>query len=377
MRKLTDLDITNKRILLRVDYNVPVDAKGNILDDFKIKQSVPTLRYLLKKAKQVIILTHMGRPQGKIIPKLKTDKLALYLMKLTGREVAKLNDCINIEIPDNKIVLLENVRFHKEETDNDEDFAKELASLADIYVNDAFGVSYNKHASIVGVPKFIPSCAGLLIEKEIENLDFTKIEHPFMVIIGGSKFSNKFPVINSLLPKVDKLLLGGAMIFTFYKAKGYTVGTSLFEKEQVMAAKLLLNNEKLILPKDIVVASQPKENSKESTVLANMIPVAQMGLDIGPESIEHFKKELSNAKTIFWNGPLGMYEIEKFANGSIEIAKYLALSKAKVIIGGGDSTTIIDKLNLKKEFDYVSTGGGASLEFIKSGTLPGIEILKH
>ncbi|MFC2134643.1 phosphoglycerate kinase [Bacteroidota bacterium] len=376
MRTLNQVDITNKKVLLRVDYNVPLDKNGDIVDDFKIRKGMPTLKYILKKAKQVLILTHMGRPEGKVDPKLKTDKLALYLMKHLTHRVTKVNDCVDVEIPDDKVVMLENVRFHREETDNDEVFATKLASLADVYVNDAFGVSYNKHASIVGVPKVIPSCAGLLIEKEVQNLDFSKIERPFAVIIGGAKFSNKFPAINALLPKVDKLLIGGAMIFTFFKAKGYEIGKSLYEEEQVLAAKLLLNNEKIILPNDVVVASEAAENSKEETVDEDKIPRNKIGLDVGEKTIEKFKKELKGMKTIFWNGPLGMYEIDKFGKSSEALAKFLAGCKAKTIIGGGDSITVINKLELKDEYDYISTGGGATLEFIKSGTLVGLEALK-
>lgn len=377
MRTLTQVDITNKRVLLRVDMNVSLDENGNIIDDFKIKQSLPTIKYILKMAKQLIIFTHMGRPNGKIIPKLKTDKLAIYLMKHISQNIVKLDDCIDVIIPDDKIVLLENVRFHQEEMDDDEEFAKKLASHADVFVNDAFGASYNKHASIVGIPKFIPSCAGLLMEKEIKHLDFSKMERPLVVIMGGVKFSNKFPAINMLLPVVDKLLLGGAIIFTFYKAKGWDIGKSLCEDEQLTTARLLLYNEKIVLPTDIVIASEIKEDAKAKTVDSNKIPKTQIGLDIGEKTIDLFKKELKGAKTIFWNGPMGVYEIEKFARGSKELAKYLASSKAKVIVGGGDSVTIIDELGLKNEYFYVSTGGGATLEYIKTGTLPGIEVLKN
>jgi|FLOH01.1.fsa_nt_gi phosphoglycerate kinase len=375
MRTLSQINITGKRVLLRSDLNVPLKDNGEIADDFKIKKSLKTIKYILKHAKQVIILTHLGRPEGKKDPKYKVDNIALRLMKYLGRTVAKLDDCVDIIIPEEKIVLLENVRFHKEEMDNDPGFAKKLASHADIYVNDAFGVSQRKHASLVGVAKILPSCAGLLVEDEIKHLDFKLVEKPFVVIMGGSKLSTKFPVINSLIPKVDKLLLGGAMIFTFYKADNLQIGNSLYEEDQIVTARLLLHNEKIVLPKDILVGKDTNDNSP-TIVYTNGISKNKIGLDIGPETVELFKKELKKAKTIFWNGPLGYYESETYAQATYEIAKFLANSNARVIIGGGDSVTVIDKLGLREQFAHISTGGGASLEYIQSGTLVALEVLK-
>jgi len=377
MRTLTQVDITGLRVLLRVDYNVPMDKNRDILDDFKIKNSLPTLKYILKRAKQVIIMSHLGRPDGKVVKKLRMDKIAVRLMKFVGRNVAKLDDCVDVVIPNEKVVLLENLRFHKKEKENNELFAKKLASHADVFVNDAFGVSHREHASVVGVTKFLPSCAGLLVQKEVENLNFSKAQRPLVVIMAGSKLSTKFPIINTLLPKVDRLLLGGAMIFTFYKALGFEIGNSLCEDDQLVTAKLLLNNEKIILPRDIVVASDINENAKSKIVDSNKIPKKWTGVDIGEETINDFKKELKNAKTVFWNGPMGIYEIEKFAKATNELAEILSKLKAKVIIGGGDIVAAIDKLGIKDKFDFVSTGGGASLELIQKGTLPGLEVLKN
>ncbi|MBC8500630.1 MAG: phosphoglycerate kinase [Nanoarchaeota archaeon] len=377
MRTLTQVDITSLRVLLRVDYNVPMDKNRNILDDFKIKNSLPTLKYILKRAKQVIIMSHLGRPDGKVVKELRMDKVAVRLMKFVGRNVAKLDDCVDVVIPNEKVVLLENLRFHKEEKENNESFAKKLASHADVFVNDAFGVSHREHASVVGVAKFLPSCAGLLVQKEVENLNFSKAKSPLVVIMAGSKLSTKFPIINALLPKVDRLLLGGAMIFTFYKALGFEIGNSLCEDNHLVTAKLLLNNEKIILPRDVVVASDINENAKSKIVDSNKIPKKWVGVDVGEETINDFKKELKNAKTVFWNGPLGIYEIEKFAKATNELAEILSKLKAKVIIGGGDIVAAIDKLGMKDKFDFVSTGGGASLELIQKGTLPGLEVLKN
>jgi len=377
MRTLKDVNINGLRVLLRVDYNVPVDENGNILDDFRIKKSLPTIKYILKQAKQLIIMSHLGRPKGKFIKQYTMDKVAIRLMKYLGRNVVKVDDSANAIIPDDKIVLLENLRFHKEEKENDEEFAKKLASHADVFVNDAFAVCHREHASVVGVTKFLPSCAGFLIQEEVENLDLTSAEKPLMVIMGGAKLSTKFPMMNSLIPKVDKILLGGAMIFSFYKAQGLEIGDSLCEEDQIVTARLLANNEKIVLPKDIVVATEINEKAEFKTVPVNRIPKKWIGLDLGVETMNDFKKILKKAKTVFWNGPLGYYEIEHFAESTYGMAKFLAGLKARVIIGGGDSASVIEKLNLRSEFSHVSTGGGASLEFIQNNTLLGLEVLKN
>lgn len=376
MRTLRNVDIKGLRVLLRVDYNVPLDENGDIVDDFKIKKSLPTLKHLLKDAKQVIIMSHLGRPKGKYDKRFVMDKVAIKLMRYVGREVAKLDDCIDVEIPPNKVVLLENLRFHKEEEKNDPEFSKKLARNADFYVNDAFAVSHRTHASVVGITKYLPSCAGLLLEEEVRNLNFSNPIRPFTVIMGGSKLSTKFPIINTLLPKVDNLLLGGAMIFTFYKSDGLEIGKSLCEDDYLMAAKLLKNNEKIVLPEDIVVAKEIDKEAKSKTVAFNKIPKEWIGLDVGDKSIEKFKDVLKKSKTIFWNGPIGYYEIDIFAKGTFELAKFLAKLGVDVIIGGGDSAAFVQELGLVDQFKHVSTGGGASLEYIQKGTLPGIEVLK-
>lgn len=377
MRTLNQVDITNKRVLLRVDYNVPIDKEGNVLDDFRIKKSLPTIKFILKKAKQLIIMSHLGRPKGKYVKNLTMDKVALRLMSYISKTVIKVDDSANAIIPDEKVILLENLRFYKEEKDNDEEFAKKLASHADIFVNDAFSVCHREHASVVGVPKFLPSCAGLLIEDEVKNLNFANFEKPMVVIMGGSKLSTKFPIINSIAPKVEKILLGGAMIFSFYKSQGLEIGDSLCEEDQIVTARLLSNNEKIVLPTDIVVANKIDEKAEFKTVKFNEIPKKWIGLDIGEETVANFKKVLKKAKTVFWNGPLGYYEIEAFAKSTYDIAKFLAMSKAKVIIGGGDSSAVVESLGLRDKFAHVSTGGGASLKLIQKGTLPGIEVLKN
>lgn len=377
MRTLTHVDITGARVLLRVDYNVPIDSNGDILDDFKIKQSLPTIKYILKRAKQVIIISHLGRPEGRRVKNLTMDKVAIRLMKYIGKRVMKLDDCIGVPTPDEKVVILENLRFHNEEKDNNEKFAKEIASHADIFVNDAFAVCHREHASVVGIPKFLPSCAGLLVEKEIENLDFTNVKRPFIVIIGGSKLSTKFPMLSSLLPKVDRLLLGGAMIFSFYKSKGLEIGDSMYEEEQIVTARILSNNEKLVLPKDIVVAHELNDKNNFKTVPFDQIPKNWVGLDLGEKTVDDFKRILKTAKTVFWNGPLGKYEIEAYAKATHNITKFLSELKAKVIIGGGDSAAVIDKLGLRDRFFHISTGGGAALKFIQKGTLPGLDVLKN
>ncbi|MAG38600.1 phosphoglycerate kinase [Candidatus Woesearchaeota archaeon] len=376
MRTLTQVDITGLRVLLRVDYNVPLDKNGEIADDFKIKKSLQTLRYILKRAKQVIIISHFGRPEGSFNPRLTMDGVAIRLMKLLGKNIVKLDDCIDVGVPENKVILLENLRFHKGEKENNELFAKKLSSHADIFVNDAFSVCHRNHASVTGITKFLPSCAGFLVQKEVENLNFKNAKKPFMIIMGGSKLSTKFPVINSLISKADKVLLGGAMIFTFFKASGKNVGKSLYEEKLMVAAKLLINNEKLLLPKDIVCAPNLK-SSKLKVVSPDNIAKNLIGLDVGEESLKEFKKVLKEAKTVFWNGPLGYYEIESFSKSTYEMAKFLSELSAKVIIGGGDSAAVVHKLGLVDKFFHVSAGGGSSLEFIKDGTLPGLEVLKH
>lgn len=386
IKTLDDADIKKKKVLLRVDYNVPLAESGDILDDFRIKESLPTIKKLLRKgAKQVIIMTHLGRPEGKINEKFRLNRVAQRLSQLIKKNVEKLNDCVNIKneislYKDSQIIMLENLRFHEEEEINGAEFAKELASLADIYVNDAFGVSHREHASVHAILRYIPGYIGLLVEKELRV--FSELtenpEHPFMAIIGGSKLETKLPLITKLLDKTEKILLGGAMIFTFYKAKGYSTGKSLVDKNSITMAKMLGNNEKIILPIDIAVADDKDNPTQIVETLPRMIPSYMMGLDLGRKSIQQFKQELTTAKTVVWNGPLGYYENKKFMLATVAILKYLANREdIKTIIGGGDTASIVQALKLEDKFYHVSTGGGASLTLLEGKTLPGIEALRN
>jgi len=376
MRTIKDMNFDNKSVLVRVDFNVPQDSEGNITSDTRIKESLPTIKYILEhNCKQVILMSHLGKPDGKVVDRFKMDKIAERLEKLLGITVVKLDDCIDIDPKDAKVVMLENLRFHPEEEKNDEAFAKRLAALADVYVNDAFGTMHRAHASTAAVTKFIPGCIGFLVEKELKYLDLTNPERPFIAILGGAKISTKFGVIKELLKKVDYLLLGGAMIFTIYKAKGHNVGKSLYEEQFLAEAKILLNNEKIILPDDIVVARSIDAASDTMVVPEFDMPEGWIGLDIGHESTQLFKDYINRSKTVFWNGPLGYFEIPKFAESTNQIAEYLANSGKKVIIGGGDTEDAI--LPWKDKFTHVSTGGGASLEFISGKELPAIRALKE
>jgi len=376
MRTIKDMNLDYKRVLVRVDFNVPLNADGEITSDNRIRESIPTIKYILEhNCKQVILMSHLGKPEGKFNQKLTMDKVCERLEKLLDMTVVKMDDCININIPDAKIILLENLRFHPEEELNDEGFAKRLSVLGDIYVNDAFGTMHRAHASTAAITKFLPGCIGFLVEKELKYLDLTNTERPIIAILGGAKISTKFGVIKELLKKVDYLLIGGAMVFTLYKAKGYNVGKSLYEEQFLAEAKLLLNNEKIILPDDIVVAKSVDANSETMVVPDFDMPDDWTGLDIGHESIQLFKDYINRAKTVFWNGPLGYFEIPKFAVATNDIAEYLANSGKVVIIGGGDTEEAV--LPWKSKFTHVSTGGGASLEFITGKELPAIRALKE
>jgi 3-phosphoglycerate kinase len=379
---LEDFNIKGKKILLRTDYNVPVNSMGEILDDFRIRASMPTIKKLIREgASQIIIATHLGRPKNKE-EIYTTKKIAERIYKLTGRKTIKLDDSADFEeFPspkDAKIIILENLRFREEERQNNEEYAKKLASLADIYINDAFGASHRKHASVHAITKFIPSGIGLLVEKEIEI--FKEIldapEKPVTAILGGSKLETKLPLIMNLIEKTDNILLGGAMIFTFYKAKGYSIGKSMLDKEYLANAKMIGNNEKIILPEDVVVADDKDNPSTIITMKPNNIPSYLIGLDLGDATIKTYKKILSESKTVIWNGPLGYYENPEFLKATKKILQYLAKNKnIKTIIGGGDTASIVQKLGLEKEFYHVSTGGGASLKLMEGKQLAAIEAI--
>ena len=384
---LNDLDVKGKRVLVRVDFNVPLDKKTNeITDDKRIKESLPTIKFLIERHAKVILCSHLGRPDGKSVENLRMDKIALRLQQMINRKVTKLNDCVGdyvkehvMKMKDSDVILLENLRFHAAEEENDADFSKQLSELAEIYVNDAFGTCHRAHASTYGVAQHLQSAAGFLVEKELKIMGkaMENPERPFVGILGGVKISDKIKVIENLLSKVDKLLLGGAMIFTFYKAQGKNIGASKFDEAGVELAGKLLQNPKIILPTDVVVADKFDANAEAKIVDVDSMPDAWLGLDIGPETIKNYKQILSTAKTIVWNGPMGVFEFEKFAAGTKEIAEFMTTIKAVTIIGGGDSAAAVEKFGYASKLTHVSTGGGASLEFFEGKKLPGIEALEE
>ena len=393
MAKLTvkDIPLKDKKVIVRVDFNVPIDKKGKITDDTRIKEALPTIKYILKsKPKKLILMTHLGRPDGKVIESLRVDKIANRLSKLLKQQVKKLDDCIGDEVKKQiektkaKVILLENLRFHPEEEKGDENFAKELASLADVYINDAFGTAHRAHASTTIIAKYLPSAIGFLMEKEINSLSCAlSPTKPYVIILGGAKVQDKIGLINNLLDKANSILIGGAMAYTFLKAKGVNVGNSRVENEKINLAKEILDNAqkknvKIVLPVDhLVVDNIDNPNIKKFTENEN-IEENLIGVDIGPKTISLFKEELKNANTILWNGPLGIFENDNYAKGTKEIALFLAkLKNAMVIVGGGDSASAAKKFKVEKKLCHVSTGGGASLEFLEGKTLPGIGIIKE
>ncbi len=387
------LELKGKRILVRVDFNVPLDENINITDDIRITESLPTIKKIVADGGKAILMSHLGRPKGGPNPKYSLKPTAKRLGELLGKEVKLAPDCIGAEtkamvdaMKDGDVIILENVRFHPEEEKNDPAFAKQLAELGDVYINDAFGSAHRAHASTEGVTKFIKiSAAGYLMQKELDYLGgaITNPKRPYVAILGGAKISGKIDVINNLLAKVDTLIVGGGMAFTFYKAMGKEIGTSLLEAEKVDLAKEVLENAKksgikFLLPNDVVVASEFKNDSPAFVVSVDSIPADKMGLDIGPETIKLFSGELMNAKTIVWNGPMGVFEMDNFAKGTNAIAQALVDATAKgavTIVGGGDSAAAIAKAGLKDKVSHVSTGGGASLEFLEGKALPGVVAL--
>ncbi|MBI4145111.1 phosphoglycerate kinase [Candidatus Woesearchaeota archaeon] len=384
-RTLKDIDMSHKRVLVRVDFNVPLDAKGRVADDTRIRAALPTINYLRSKKSIVILMTHLGRPE-KVEDRFRLDAVAVRLSRLLKARVHKFDDVVGSDVEDavgelswGEVCLLENLRFYPEEERDDECFASELASLADIYVNDAFSVSHRAHASVHAITKLLPSVAGFQMQHEIETFDrvLHRPKRPFIAIMGGAKVSDKIEVLENLLAKVDALLIGGAMMFTFLKATGLEVGKSKVEPDKYALARRLLkkSHRKLILPIDCVVASSP--NTRGSVVDATAIPKNVMGLDIGPKTVEVYRQILAEANTIVWNGPVGMFELARFAKGTNELAKAIAKLKAVKIVGGGDTIDAINKLDLASRFTHVSTGGGASLDFLAGKTLPGIRALEE
>ena len=392
MDKLTlrDIDVGGKRVLVRVDFNVPLDEKtGTISDDNRIRAALPTINYLVDRGAKVILCSHLGRPDGKVVESLRLAVVAQHLSQLLGKRVGTTRDCVGPEaekaaksLKSGDVLLLENLRFHAAEEENDPDFARALVSLADIYIDDAFAAAHRKHASIVGVTKHLPAVAGLLMEKELEHLGgiLENPVHPFGGLVGGAKVSDKVKMLENIMSKVDLLLIGGGMAATFLKAKSYEIGLSLVEEDRLDTATRLMEEAakggvRLLLPVDVMVASEISPEAKGRVVSVETIPPHKRIVDIGQRTIENFSKALRRCKTVFWNGPMGINEIPQFAEGTQAMAKLLASLDAVTIIGGGSTAEVVTNLGLADRVTFVSTGGGASLEFLGGQKLPGVEAL--
>ena len=384
-KSVRDLDVGGKRVLVRVDFNVPV-KDGEVTDDTRIRRALPTVRDLLERGARPVLISHLGRPKGAPDPKYAMDPVAKKLEELLGTPVQKLDAAVGPEVeaaladaPEGGVTLLENSRFYPGETKNDPEMAEGLAALADLYVNDAFGAAHRAHATTVGVAEKLPAAAGLLMQEELDYLDsvLRTPERPFVAILGGAKVSDKLGVIESLLGTADTLLIGGAMCFTFFKAQGYEIGESLVEDDYLEEAKRLMGEagDKLVLPVDVVISEKMEEGAEGRTVPVTEIPAGMMGLDVGPETVEAFRSHISDAATVFWNGPMGVFEIEAFAKGTEGVARAVAESDATSIVGGGDSVAAVGKLGLEDEMSFISTGGGASLEYVEGKELPGVAVL--
>ncbi len=389
-KTVRDIDLKGKKVFVRCDFNVPMDENQNITDNRRIVAALPTIKYLIEQNCKIILASHLGRPKGEVKPEFSLAPVAKELSKQLGQEVLMAKDVIGESakslaenLQEGQVMLLENVRFHREETDNNPEFAKELASMAEIFVNDAFGTAHRAHASTEGVSHYLPSVSGFLIEKELKFLGdaLNNPERPFVAILGGAKVSDKIGVIDSLLEKVDTLMIGGGMAYTFFKAQGYEVGNSLCEPDKCeLALNLMKKAEekgvKFLLPIDTKVGKEFKPDTESKTVAWTDIPEGWEGFDIGEKTIEMFKNELKTAKTVVWNGPLGLFEFDQFAIGTNAIAHALAELDATTIIGGGDSAAAVEKAGLADKMTHISTGGGASLEFLEGKKLPGIECLQ-
>lgn len=390
-KTIKDVNFEGKRALVRCDFNVPMED-GQITDDGRIKAALPTIKYLVEAKAKVILMSHLGRPKGEPKAQFSLSKVADRLAELVGQPVKFAQSDVVVddsvrkiasELQNGEIMLLENVRFRKEETDNDLHFAKELSELGDIFVQEAFGTAHRAHASTAGVAEYLPAVSGFLIEKEVKFLGDAVVDpkRPFVAIMGGAKVADKIKVIENLLEKVDTLIIGGGMSYTFFKAKGYEIGSSILDENGIELAKEIMDkanklNKALLLPMDIVVADKFENEANTKTVAAESIPSDMMGLDIGPKSIELFKKKIAEAKTVVWNGPVGVFEMENFAKGTRAVADALAKSDCISIIGGGDSAAAIKKFGLEGNMTHISTGGGASLEFLEGKELPGIAVIE-
>lgn len=389
-KTVKDIDLKGKKVFVRCDFNVPMDENQKITDNRRIVAALPTIKYLIEQNCKVILASHLGRPKGEVKPEFSLAPVAKELSKQLGQEVLMAKDVIGesaktlvANLQEGQVMLLENVRFHREETDNDPEFAKELASMAEVFVNDAFGTAHRAHASTEGISHYLPSVSGFLIEKELKFLGdaLNNPERPFVAILGGAKVSDKIGVIDSLLEKVDTLMIGGGMAYTFFKAQGYEVGNSLCEPDKCELALNLMEKAKnkgvkLMLPVDTKIGKEFKPDTESKTVAWTEIPEGWEGFDIGEKTIEMFKNELKTAKTVVWNGPLGLFEFDQFAIGTNAIAHALAEIEATTIIGGGDSAAAVEKVGLADKMTHISTGGGASLEFLEGKKLPGIECLQ-
>ena len=388
-KTVRDIDVSGKKVLVRCDFNVPQDENGNITDTRRIVGALPTIKYLIEHNAKVILCSHLGRPKGEVNMKYSLAPVQKELSKELGMEVKLASDIVGEsakaltkDMKDGEVVLLENVRFDKREEENDREFSKELASLAEIYVNDAFGTAHRAHSSTAGVAEFLPAVSGFLIEKEINFLGdaLNNPERPFVAILGGKKVSDKITVINNLLEKVDTLIIGGGMAYTFLRAEGLNTGASIVEEDKLELAKELIEkakakNVKMLLPVDVKLAKEFSNDAESKIVKVDEIEDGWMGLDIGPETIEEYKSVLETAKTVMWNGPLGVFEFENFAYGTNKVAEILGNLNATTVIGGGDSAAAIEKAGFAEKMTHISTGGGASLEFLEGKTLPGIDCL--
>jgi phosphoglycerate kinase len=391
-KSIREIDVKGKKVLVRVDFNVPIDEQtGEITDVSRIKASLPTIQYLVNHQSRVILLSHLGRPDGKPVSKFSLKQIVPEASRIIGYPVGFVKDCIGPEaekavadLNNGEILLLENVRFYAEEEKNDPEFARSLSKLADIFVQDAFGTAHRKHASIVGITRYLPAVAGLLLEKEIMTLGglVTNPQHPFAAVLGGAKVSDKIALMENIMDKVDVLLVGGGMAATFLKSKGYEIGQSLFEADRVettrnLVSKAAAKKTRLVLPVDVVVTNEANEKGTRDIVPVDRIPKDKKLVDIGPKTIELFKSELEKCRTVFWNGPMGIFEIAQFAQGTETMVKLLATIKASTIIGGGSTAEIVTNMGFADKMTFVSTGGGASMSFLSGEKLPGVESLSN
>lgn len=388
-KTITDVNVENKRVFVRADFNVPLDENCNITDDTRIQKTLPTIKYLLEHNAAVILSSHLGRPKGQVVEKYSLKPVAKRLSELLGVDVKFAPDCVGAEtkamadaLKLGEVLLLENLRFHKEEEKNGEDFARQLASLAEVGINDAFGCCHRAHASVAGITQFLPMASGFLLEKEIRFIGgaVDNPAHPFAAIIGGAKVSDKIEVISNLLPKVDLMIIGGGMANTFLAAQGYGIGKSLVEADKIDLAKELIaqakeQGTKLLLPVDVMVAAEFKNDADHKVVSVDAVPADWMILDVGTKTQELFAKELASMKLIVWNGPMGVFEMENYAKGTEAVAKAVADSDAVSIVGGGDSVSAVNKTGLADKISHISTGGGASLEYLEGKQLPGVVAL--